>query len=125
MYKVLTLACLGALIAFSACKRESMDEKIKRDCEQFTQRNCPQSISGFQLDSLCYDIDSRTRSEYYTIEGDADKNKFSEFTLGALKNDLDSKHLKDEGINFRYVYRSATNGEILFEFTFTKEDYGQ
>lgn len=124
MYKVLTFACLGTLLAFCACKRESMDEKIKRDCELYTQRNCPRSIAGLRFDSLCYDIESRTRSEYYSFEGDTDEvNVDPEMLLSLLKNNIELKSLKDDGIAFRYAYRSALNGEILFDYTFTKEDY--
>ena len=130
MNKIMTILCIGAIFAFGGCKRETKDEKFKRDCEQFTKKNCPmQMISGICLDSLCYDIESRTRNEHYTIESNLDENMLQDMLHGIilkeLKNNIDLKPLTDEGITFRYTYHSDTTGEILFDLTFTREDYGK
>jgi len=128
MKKGLALLCLGAILVCGGCKRETKDEKFMRDCKQFTEKECPKEIiSGVRLDSLCYDIESRTRSEYYTIEGNLDEGSVStlhEIILGELKSSLQLKPYKDEGISFRYEYHSATTGEKLLDLTFTQEDYG-
>ena len=134
MNKILAIACLGILVAFSACKRETKDEKFKRDYEMFTQKECPKIMDEWtRMDSICYDIESRTLTEYYTVMGrlDADSifadeeliGDYTEKLLASLKGSIQLKKYKDEGINFRYHYRSLSTGEVRLELTFTPEDY--
>ena len=129
MKKVLAFACLGAMIFMTACQRETIDEKFKRECKQFTEKECPKEIvSGVRLDSLCYDIESRTRSEHYTIEGSPDEDAVStlhDIILNELKSSLQLKPYKDEGVTFRYDYRSITTGKMLLVLTYSPEDYGK
>ena len=134
MKKVLALLCMGALLVCGACKRETKDEKFKRDFEQFTQKECPKFVDAdIRMDSICYDIDIRTLSEYYTVMNELDvdaiyadgqlMSTFRESMLKGLKGSLPMKAYKDESITFRYVYRSASTGKTRLELTFTPEDY--
>jgi len=132
MNKVFALLCL-ALLVCGACKRETKDEKFQQDFLQFTQKECPKFVDPCtRLDSACYDIGSRTISYHYTVRDALDndsiyteelKDAFSDNILKGLKNSIPMKPYKDEGISFCYDYRSITTGKILFELTFTKEDY--
>ena len=135
MKKVLALLCMGALLVCGACKRETKDEKFKRDFEQITQKECPKFVDAdIRMDSICYDIESRTRTEYYTVVNNLDDKdiytdekliaSFHEAVLKELKNSIQLKQYKDEGINFCYAYRSDSTGEMFMQLTFTKEDYG-
>lgn len=134
MNKVITIFCLGAILIFSGCKRETKDERFKRECEQFTQKECPMEMyPGVNLDSLCYDTDNRIRSEYYTVEADFGSDSiFSKETLATLhdallkdvKSSIQLKPYKDEGITFRYVYISSSSKQTIFEMSFTPKDYG-
>ena len=136
MRKVLAIVCLGAIFVFGGCRRETKDEKFKRDFEQFTQKECPKFVDpNIRMDSICYDIESRTRSEYYTVFNQLDNdsiytndqiiNPFRESILEELKNSIQLKTYKDEGITFRYDYRSNTTGKILLVLTYSPEDYGR
>ena len=40
-----------------------------------------------------------------------------------LREDVNYKALKDEGVVFHYVYRSQQSGNVLFETRITKEEY--
>lgn len=134
MKKVLALLCLGTLIICGACKRETKDEKFKSDFEQFTHKECPKYVDPCtRLDSASYDIASRTLSYHYTVQDNLDdeslytgemNDAFHDDILKGLKNSIQMKIYKDEGITFRYDYRSITTGKMLLELTFTKEDYG-
>ena len=132
--KVLALICFGTLLALCACKRETKDERFRREFQQFTQKECPKLIDeNTRMDSICYDIDIRTLSEYYTVMNELDvdaiyadgqlMSTFRESMLKGLKGSLPMTAYKDESITFRYVYRSASTGKTRLELTFTPEDY--
>ncbi|MBO7136963.1 MAG: hypothetical protein J6V92_00665 [Bacteroidaceae bacterium] len=135
MKKILAIVCLGAIFVFGSCKRETTDEKFKRDFEQFTEKECPKFVDPCtRLDSACYDIESRTLSYHYTVQDMLDDesiytdevvNMFSDNIQQELKSSIQMKGYKDEGITFHYDYRSTTTGEILLDLTFTPEDYGK
>jgi hypothetical protein len=134
MKKILTFVCLGALILATACQRETIDEKFKRDFEQYTQKECPKFVDPCtRLDSACYDIESRTLSYHYTVKDMLDdetiyteetNDAFYDDILKGLKNSIPMKPYKDEGIIFRYDYRSITTGKMLLVLNYTPEDYG-
>ena len=134
MNKILAVLCL-ALFTCGACKRESKDEKFQRDFQQFTQKECPKFVDPCtRLDSACYDIESRTLSYHYTVQDMLDdekiyteetNNAFYDDILKGLKNSIQMKSYKDEGITFRYDYRSITTGKMLLVLTYTPEDYGK
>lgn len=135
MKKVLAFACIGAIFVFGSCKRETKDEKFKHDFEQFTQKECPKFVDPCtRLDSACYDIENRTLSYHYTVQDMLDdeeiyteetNNAFHDDILKGLKNSIQMKPYKDEGITFRYDYRSITTGKMLLVLTYSPEDYGK
>jgi len=135
MNNKLLLLCLGTLLVCGACKRETKDEKFKRDFEQFTQKECPKFVDPCtRLDSACYDIGSRTLRYHYTVQDVLDDEEiyteevidtFRDNILKGLKSSIQLKAYKDEAITFSYDYRSITSGKMLLEMTFTPEDYGK
>ena len=132
MKKVLTIIAIGMFVC-SACKRETKDEKFQRDFQQFTQKECPKFVDPCtRLDSACYDIKSRTISYHYTVQDMLDDESiyteeliemFHDNIQKELKNSIQMKAYKDEGITFRYNYRSITTDKMLLELTFTEGDY--
>lgn len=133
-HKVLAPICAGILLTFYACKRESKDEQFKSVFEQFTQAECPKFMDeSTRMDSICYDIETRTLTEYYTVMNSLDSdsvyaneqliNTFRETMLKGLKGSIQLKRYKDEDITFRYTYRSLATGKMRLELTFTPEDY--
>lgn len=134
MKRILVMLCLGTLIVCGACRRETKDEKIRRDYEMFTQKECPKLMDECtRMDSICYDIASRTLTEYYTVMGQLDADSlfaddeligdFTDNMLASLKGSIKLKQYKDEGISFSYIYRSQSTGKTRLELTFTPEDY--
>lgn len=133
--KVLVICCVGTLFIASACKRETKDEKFRREFQQFTQKECPKEMDPYtRMDSICYDIETRTLTEYYSVRDTLDHediyteelvSNFHDEILKGLKSSIHFKQYKDEGITFRYDYRSITSGKLLLRLTYTKEDYGK
>lgn len=133
--KVLAPLCLGMLLAFCACKRETKDERFKSDLLEFTQKECPKYIDPCtQLDSVYYNIETRTLTYYYTVQDFLDNDSlytdevvegFREDVLKGLKSSIQMKPYKDEGITICYRYRSTTTGKQLLKLTFEKEDYSK
>lgn len=129
------ICCLGVMILTTGCKRETKDEKFKRDFEQYTQKECPKFVDPCtRLDSACYDIETKTLSYNYTVQDMLDNEEiyteetndtFYEDILKGLKNSIQMKPYKDEGVTFRYAYRSSTTGKMLLVLTYTPEDYGR
>ena len=133
-YKVFSPVFLGILLAFGACRRESKHEQFKRAFEEFTRKECPKATDECtRMDSICYDIERRTITEYYTVMDKLDKDsifadkeiihQFNEIMLKTVKGNLSLKRYKDEGITFRYCYRSLSTGKTRLELVYTKEDY--
>ena len=126
--------CFGALL-LGSCKRETKDDRFRREFEQFTEKECPKEVSPYtRMDSIAYDIESRTLTEYYTVSGELDIDslytdevveEFSTNLLKELKGSIALKPYKDEGINFGYLYRSIKTDKFILEVTFTPEDYGK
>lgn len=129
-FYVLALA-LGLLCACQG----SFDERCAREAAEYTKKNCPQQLEpGNTLDSMIYDIPSRTYFYYYTLSGPWDTpsdvaslRQQSEILRGhlidALNNSIELKACKDEGIDFAYVYISASTGKEILKIRLTPKDY--
>ena len=55
---------LLVLLLIVSCQ-ENFDQRLKREAQSYTQNNCPQEVeAGLWLDSLSYDIPSRTYTSH-------------------------------------------------------------
>lgn len=130
---LLILAAAAMLTA--ACKRETKDERFRREFEAYTQKECPKLIDqDTRMDSISYTAQpQRTLTEYYTVMNALDQDTLyadkkligtlREQMLGALKSSIQLKPYKDEGVTFCYSYRSHSSGRIRLLLTFTPDDY--
>ena len=126
---------LSAAVFFSC--QESFDERCAREAREYTEKRCPQEQGdGCVLDSMAYDIATRTYRYFYTLYDVLDdermrqqiverKSELHEELLRALRNSIALKECKAQGINFNYVYTSQSTRERLIDITFTKKDYGE
>lgn len=122
-------------IAVLVSCQKSFEERIIEATQDYTSRQCPKYIEpGNQLDSLTYSTTTRTITHWYSLSGDkadstyqaALKNNpemYRAKTLRSLINDTNWEGCKQEGVNFRYVYRLADTGEQVFEILLTPVDY--
>ena len=60
-------------LMISSCA-ESFEKKAERDAILFTSKQCPKMVdnSGVILDSVVFNSDSFTRTEFYTLTGPSD-----------------------------------------------------
>ena len=81
------------------------------------------------MDSTTYEISSRTYTLWYSISNESEailNRREADMRLllvKELREDVNYKALKDEGVVFHYVYRSQLSGNVLFETRITKEEY--
>ena len=112
--------------------QESLEEKCAREVREYNEKKCPAPIGeNMVIDSLGFDRATHTLHYYYTLKGAADdaeriKNSGAyDLLLDEIKNATSVKEYKEAGYSFSYTYMSAKDkGKVLFEVTFTKEDYG-
>lgn len=121
----------GLALMLSACK-ESMDDRIERELEQFTQNQCPKPIDKYTvMDSAIYRRPTKTIEYHYTVQGDLDNDTIYSTDLEEVFHDqlyenitksIQLKPYKDYGCSFHYFYRSKTSGKMRLEFEFGPDD---
>lgn len=123
---------LVAILALTACQ-ESFEDRCAREAKEYTKKKCPARVDQFTtIDSLVFERSTHTMHYYYTLTGAADNmEKFKE-SSGIIENELRNqlrnstviKAQKDAGYSFAYTYYSKKEyGRVLFEKTFTQNDY--
>lgn len=84
------------------------------------------------MDSCTFSIPKRTYYYNYTVKGELDVDslytqslydRFRDQLLSDIKNSIQLKGCKDEGIILCYRYYSHRSGKLLMKQTFTKKDY--
>ena len=129
---VVGMAVIGYAVALFF-QRDSLDETIAKKTAEESQRDCPREIDSYTtLDSMSYDISSRTLHYNYTVFDVLDneilytdefREEFREQLLNEIKNKIALKGYKKEGIAFQYTYLSKCSGDPLLDFRFEKSDY--
>lgn len=123
------LACV-----FISCKQQSVYDKAALEAQQFTEKNCPTPIiDNTRTDSITFDYASKTLCYHNSLFDAADnadnitanKENIHQHLLNNIINATNIKTYKEASINFRYVYRSGANPDVLlYDVTFTKKEYG-
>lgn len=129
----LFIPALTAIFMFSGCNFESFDKRCQREAKEYTEQQCPRRLDPCTvLDSMNYDINSRTLQYYYTLEGMLDSTNIltDEVVTGFKKqlkddiiNSVQLRKYKEEGINFNYIYISKSSGKTSLKILFTPKDY--
>jgi len=134
MKKTIILVSLSILIGiFYGCKKESLDERIARECADFTKKECPKSIDEWtQMDSTKYTAADKTVHYFYTVKGKLDVDSiytdelreiFHEQLLNNINSSIVLREYKEYDCSFHYTYISATTGNTYVEYTFGPVDY--
>ena len=121
------------IIIISGCKKQTLEERLYQEAQQFTHKNCPKEIDKFTvMDSCTFSIPKRTYYYNYSVKGELDVDslytqslydRFRDQLLSDIKNSIQLKGCKDEGIILCYRYYSHRSGKLLMKQTFTKKDY--
>lgn len=133
MNKTSIFALLLGTLSILSCGRKSIDEQFAENARQETQQMCPRKVDDCtMLDSVVYDIPTRTQNHYYTFSGDMDdptlftehfKAEIRETMLKSLRNEIKLKKQMEAEISFGYIYYSDSTHKPIFKVLFTKEDY--
>ncbi len=129
MKKLKYIILATSVMLLAACA-ETMEEKAKREADEFTEKNCPVPVSReLTLDSMTFDVESRTFITYqsispkYPIE-DLNVEATTEALLSNLKNDPSKMKYKEACYAFRYIYYPLTDpSNKLIDVRFTYKDY--
>ena len=131
MKKIISLFICSILIM--SCQ-QSFDERCKQKAIEQTANNCPQKIGeGIVMDSLTYNIESKTMSYYYSLskehinEESLRKNiaKFRESLLTSIVSSVELRSMKEHSVNFCYIYRYSDSGKEVLRVLFTAKDYSK
>lgn len=114
-------------------KVPSQEEHFRKECEEFTQKKCPQRKDVCQvLDSITYEAKDNAIHNWYTLSGVLDdEDVFSEKLKGLLRDELvvnlkkstQLDNYKDAEVTFVYHYRSVSSGKELYKVSIDKESY--
>ena len=126
MKKILLFACL--LTGLVSCQ-ESLEEQAARQARKFTAEKCPMQMEMQVMDSMVFDVNTRTLQKYYRLTGQADRSdlefdRLRQALIEELQNEPSYRVYRERGFNFQYIYRSEKNPDVvLFEALLSKEDY--
>ena len=126
-----TILCTLLTAALFAGCQQSLEERAAAEARNYTQKNCPLQLSEqIVMDSMSFDAATHTFGYHYrmtgTLDNDSaiDKSFMRQQLSDALRNLTSLQTYKDEGYNFRYIYRSASHPDhVLLEELFTRDDY--
>lgn len=114
---------------------QSFDERMAEEARRYTGRQCPRKLDeGSRLDSLTYDVRSRTLTRWITLYGVLDDSLtlqrieretpwLRNYLLGQTEADADLQEARRHGVSFRFIYRSAGRTAFRQEIILTPDDY--
>lgn len=128
------LLLLMAVVTLMSCHHITIEDRAAKFASDYTKRYCPTPVKDMQrTDSITFNRQTLTFTFYMTLTGKADDAELvdkaspdlSLALLAELKENTSFKVYKDAGFNFRYVARSETTKDVLYEQEFTKLQYMQ
>lgn len=130
MLKIKNYSFFLLVLLLTVSCQENFDQRLKREAQSYTQNNCPQEVeTGLWLDSLSYDIPSRTYTSHYTANT-TNEQLLREQTpllhhllLQRLIDNTDYKDVKAQGVVFGYVYRSKTTKAVFYKTNIEPSEY--
>lgn len=130
--EIMTIFALLALL-LAGCHQETLEERTLRESQEYTRRHCPEDQgSNAILDSVVFDVESRTLIHYYRLTNESDneerakekKAELDDKMIDATRKNMQYKRYKDAGFSFRYIASSDSSGRVIYDKTITKDDYG-
>ena len=133
MNRIKLIALLLTVLLIAACQ-ESKRDRIEREAREWTEQNCPRA--EFEdliiLDSVVFHNDaSNNFTYYYSVHGDsaemaemvAQYEMLESELLKAVRNSVDLRHIKAEGLNIIYSYYNPETKQEIASFCYKQEDY--
>lgn len=118
----ISLGLMAMGLSISACHRETKAERYMREARELTAQ-CPMTLDlCTQMDSMTYSLDAHSFTYYYTVSNISEEVLLAqrEELYGQLRQRLlnapEMQAYINDGMSFRYVYRS--DGKVLMQFLF-------
>jgi len=117
--------CLSSLVVLcAACHKETKAERYAREAKETTAQ-CPMAIdSNTVMDSMTYTPSTHRFTYYYKVNGVPDSvlttnaEMLRQQILERLLNATDMIPYIQDGVTFRYVYRTDTTAEPVMDFVY-------
>lgn len=117
--------CLSSLIFLcAACHKETKAERYAREAREATAQ-CPMAIdANTVMDSMTYTPSTHRFTYYYKVNGVADSvltdnaEMLHQQILDRLLNATDMIPYIQDGVTFRYVYRTDTTVAPVMDFVY-------
>jgi|SRR5574344_1414859 hypothetical protein len=122
---------ISFLLLLVSCS-ESLEDRAAREAQDITRKMCPTPyINNERTDSCAFNQETKTYTYYKKLKDQADNKEFIHKNYKKLCNTLVKSirentkidPYKKKEFNFRYVYRSAKDNEILLDKTITPKEY--
>ena len=103
-------AAIAATLLMTSC-HDSLEDRAEKEAKKYTERYCPTPV--------------RDNQRTDTLVGPADnpevinqnKAKLTNMLVQGVKNDTRMQTYKEAGFKFHLIYRSASTGKVLLDFT--------
>jgi len=118
---LVVLVLLLSILLLPSCHRSSLDEQCA-DMVKREKRRLPRNVAiGVVLDSLKYEMSSRTLVYYYTMSDSVysdeviaqGKIQMERDLQMEISNSVAMRRLNEEGVSFKYVYLGDYQQERL------------
>lgn len=121
-----------ALTLLAASCQENFDSRLQREAKEYTAKHCPEPTEeGSTLDSLTYDPTSHIYALHFSIDGTNEaiyrENEpiLHHQLIQRVQTDDNTKALRKHAVNYKFVYRSATTHQVIYETLITPQEYAQ
>lgn len=117
--------CLSSLLILcAACHKETKAERYAREARETTAQ-CPMAIdANTVMDSMTYTPSTHRLTYYYKVNGVPDSvlttnaEMLRQQILDRLMNATDMVPYIQDGVTFRYVYRTDTTATPVMDFVY-------
>ena len=130
--KIYPIYLFVLVLSLFSCQ-ENFTKRLERETKLMTERECPKKFDDITvLDSVVFHDDGTNDYKlYYSMNVNSDfkdmfddkYNEVYQLFLKDVRNDLDLKQIKVNGLNIVYLFREAGSGNLICELRFTKSDY--
>lgn len=123
---------LWASLALLASCQKSWEQRCADEARETTRTACPQTLpNDLVMDSMTYQVAHNRFVYHYHTTGGAEQLQFMQSQQESLRqalqqavvNAVELKLYKQHDMEFEYIYRDASTGQICLDFLFTPNDY--
>lgn len=126
MKKIYLISMLAAMICGSC--QEKKTELYAREAKEMTEQ-CPMILGKYiRMDSVAYFEPTNEFVYYYMMDSQMSMDSIEpkyvrQELLNQIKNSPEMMPYIKDSMTFRYVYRTASSGEVVMDFRFEPKEF--